>query len=96
MPVGRVEGAEQVQDRFLAQDFLRIHHRSNRDFFYVPVKGDFVFHARVKGQDVALYDQAGLPQDAENWMKRSRQRGVHARFFRLVNDAEPAEAIMPD
>lgn len=43
----------------------------NGHFFFLPVKGEFVFEARIAGEYAALYDQAGLMVrlDAQNWMK---------------------------
>jgi len=43
----------------------------NGHFFHLPVSGEFTFDARIGGQYVALYDQAGLMVrvDAENWVK---------------------------
>lgn len=43
----------------------------NGHFFRLTASGDFTFQARINGQYVALYDQAGIMVrlDPENWMK---------------------------
>lgn len=43
----------------------------NGHFFNLPVRGDFVFQARIAGEYAAQYDQAGLMVrvDPENWVK---------------------------
>ena len=43
----------------------------NGHFFYLPVSGEFVFTARVKGKYSEPFDQAGIMVrlDAENWIK---------------------------
>jgi regulation of enolase protein 1 (concanavalin A-like superfamily) len=43
----------------------------NGHFYHLPVRGDFVFQARVNGKYAAQYDQAGLMVrlDEQHWMK---------------------------
>jgi hypothetical protein len=58
----------------------------NGHFFHLPVSGDFVFEARVAGQYVALYDQAGLMVriDAQNWVKCGTEFFENTRHASVV------------
>jgi len=58
----------------------------NGHFFHLPVRGDFVFEARVDGQYAALYDQAGLMVriDAQNWVKCGTEFFDNARHASVV------------
>ncbi len=55
-------------------------------FFHLPVRGDFVFEARVEGQYAAQYDQAGLMVriDAQNWVKCGTEFSDNARHASVV------------
>jgi len=58
----------------------------NGHFFRLPVRGYFVFEARVDGQYAALYDQAGLMVriDAQNWVKCGTEFFDNARHASVV------------
>ena len=71
----------------------------NGHSFHLPVKGDFVFQARVNGQYAALYDQAGLMvrQDAENWMKCGTEYFDGSRHASVVFTRDFSDwSTMPD
>ena len=58
----------------------------NGHFFHLPVRGNFVFEARVDGQYAALYDQAGLMVriDAQNWVKCGTEFFDNSRHASVV------------
>jgi len=71
----------------------------NGHFFYLPVRGEFVFEARVNGKYAALYDQAGLMVrlDAENWVKCGTEFFDGQRHASVVFTREFSDwSTMPD
>ncbi|HZR58726.1 MAG TPA: DUF1349 domain-containing protein [Terriglobales bacterium] len=75
----------------------------NGHFFHLPVKGDFIFEARINGQYAALYDQTGLMVrvDAENWAKCGTElidgtRYAAVVFTREFSDGSTMNDLSPD
>jgi hypothetical protein len=71
----------------------------NGHFLSLPVKGEFLFEARVTGAYAAQYDQAGLMvrADAENWMKCGTELVDGKRHASVVFTREFSDwSAMPD
>lgn len=72
-PVARIEGDRLIVQSTPKADFYRMPGWiiDTGNFFHLAAEGEFSFEARIAGQFVSKYDQAGLMlrQDAENWLK---------------------------
>jgi regulation of enolase protein 1 (concanavalin A-like superfamily) len=69
----RIDGDRLLVESTPKADFYRLPGWTinNGNFFRLSVSGDFIFQARISGEYLAKYDQAGLMVrlDDENWLK---------------------------